>query len=238
MLGPRDLTSYYAALAERSSEVQSHAIKEVSKLARFHEVVENFVVWRENLSPRPEIPALEYAIQELQISIYATVGGLYRPGFVSLRLALELLLGVVHFSANRLKLEEWRGGYGDLNWATLIDSDNGIFSNRYVKAFLPDLGRLSDAQALAVAAYRHLSEFVHGNLGTLLATPDTIVFDPQLYEQYFEFFNHVSYLGNLVLTLRYVRELSPAALNKLEAHLLEELGHIPAIRDIFQKGIQ
>jgi hypothetical protein len=231
-----NLPDYYAALAERAGRVRAAVFANVQIVARGHRHIEDFTIWRQILEKRTEVVSLTYAIQELQTGVYAAISGLYRPAYVSLRLALELTLGTVFFSANRLNLEEWRSGVGDLHWATVTDANNGVLSARYVKAFFPELGSLTDAQTLASSVYRELSEFVHGNLHTLLSTPESVVFDPKLHNRYFELLTEVSYLGNLALVLRYLCELDKDSLARVEPHLLEQLGHIGPIRDVFQEA--
>jgi len=89
------------------------------------------------LDPSPETYVWRAAIREYQFALLALAQGHYRNAFVSLRLFLELALAAVHYSAHRLELQEWLDGHRDLNWSALTDSENGVLSSRFARAFFP-----------------------------------------------------------------------------------------------------
>jgi hypothetical protein len=231
-----NLETYYEKLALQSKAVRTDALSDIRKVSYAHARIEAIATWHEMLRPRPEMLCLSYTIQELQLSLYAVVNGLYASAYAALRLSLELAFAAVYFSANRLNLEEWRTGRWDLTWGCLSHADNGVLSGRYINAFFPQLEHLRGEVALSSAIYRELSEFVHGNLKTLVITPEAIAFDDDLHGNYFKLFGRVSYLINVALGVRYLRELEKAKLEKMEGYVLEELGHISAFRQVFEEA--
>jgi hypothetical protein len=71
---------------------------------------------------------MRLAIREYQFALFAAAGGTYRHASISLRLFFELALATVHFSAYEIKLRKWLSNSGDIVWAALIDSDNGVYA--------------------------------------------------------------------------------------------------------------
>ncbi|MCC5641903.1 hypothetical protein LC607_02775 [Nostoc sp. CHAB 5824] len=114
-----DLQQYYQNIFDSSNKVMEESLQKENELAKIHEFVDDLLKWLIILQPRPESNVLEYVAAELQLSAFSLVSGLYRQAFTSLRLSLELSLGVVFFSANRLELAEWMGGNYDLVWSQL-----------------------------------------------------------------------------------------------------------------------
>lgn len=112
---------------------------------------------------------------QIESSAFLCALGLYRQGFSTLRLALEMGLGVIYFSLNKLVHHEWLLGKGDIIWSQLIDIDNGVLSTRVKKVFLDDSFNIMELNNLARETYRELSEFVHGNQSTF--SPDNLFID-------------------------------------------------------------
>ncbi len=126
-----NLREYYQNLFDSSNQVIHESLQQENELAKIHEFVDDLLKWLNILQPRPEANVLTHVAAELQLSSFSLVSGLYRQAFTSLRLSLELSLGVVFFSANRLELAEWMGGNYDLVWSQLNHSDNGVFSKSF-----------------------------------------------------------------------------------------------------------
>src|SRR5579872_7226888 len=157
-------TQFYLALNGAAHTAIGQATADPSQLGRAHQQIDELNRWREALEPRPEGIGLQHAISEVTVGMFLLASGLYRPAFMSLRLFLELSLASVHFSVNRLDLAEWLQGNRDVNWASLIDAEQGVLSSRYTAAFFPELRDSVRAyNSIGSKIYRELSEFVHGN---------------------------------------------------------------------------
>jgi hypothetical protein len=229
-----DIRDYYQNLFNSSNQVINESLHKEDELAKIHEFVDDLLKWLRILQPRPEANVLEHVAAELQLSAFSLVSGLYRQAFTSLRLSLELSLGVVFFSANRLELAEWMGGNYDLVWSQLNHSENGVFSKRYAKAFFPQLSNdVENYQIIASTVYRELSEFVHGNIGTWnLSQQKYISFNQELFNQYMDRFSRVSKVMCFALCLRFLKDIDRLALESLETHLVEKMGYISEIRKL------
>ena len=68
-------------------------------LARVHAFAYDMQKWVEVIGARTEQALLRTAVQEYQFAILAASIGAYRQAFMALRLAIELCLGAVYFSA-------------------------------------------------------------------------------------------------------------------------------------------
>ena len=233
-MGDQDLKDYYGRLLSASQVVLEEASVDAELLGKANQTIDDFKVWLEILTPRPEAVVLGHALTESSIALYSLVSGLYRPAFGSLRLFLELALGAIHFSVNRLELAEWLGGNYDIKWATLSDPDGGVLSHCFAKAFFPELdGHVTRYARMASVLYRELSEFVHGNHHTWGLTQDRIFFNKGLHEMWFKEFDTAALIVSFCMCLRFLRELDTTMLPKVEDSVLGHLGHIDPIRDTF-----
>lgn len=103
---PETLVNYYKSLLTASGGVLNASTAQTEPLAKSHQFIADVAVWHNVLTPRPEAEVLTLVARESQLAMYALVTGLYRQAFTSLRLAFELAIGTIHFSANRLELAE------------------------------------------------------------------------------------------------------------------------------------
>jgi hypothetical protein len=238
MIGSNATASLYLALNSASRAVIEPATLDPAELGKAQERIDELMQWRKILVTRPESVALQHAIHEATIGLFLTVSGLYRPAFVALRLFVELSLGSVHFSVNRLELAEWLQGRRDINWAGLIDPDNGVLSVRHANAFFPELrGSVTTYNAIGSKIYRELSEFVHGNHHTWGSTNDQIAFDSDLQAKWLSHFSAASTVANFALSLRFLKELAKPDIVILSPIVNSSLGHVEAIRDYLRKPI-
>ncbi|HEY9608983.1 hypothetical protein [Allocoleopsis sp.] len=231
-----DLHQYYKDIFESSSITMNESLKRDNELAKIHSFVDDLLTWYDVLKPRGEAVILKYAASELQLSALSVVSGLYRQSFTSLRLALELSLSAIFFSTNELDFREWEKGQRDIYWHQLVDTDDtdqGVFSRRWARGFFPELeDSVKVYNKLAKDTYRNLSEFVHGNAFTWEVNKSNIVFNEQLFNQWLNNFSNLSKIISFALSLRFLKKLESSSINRLEAHLLEFVGHIAEIRKI------
>lgn len=229
-----NLHQYYEDIFESSNITMKESLKRDNELAKIHSFVEDLLTWYDVLKTRGEAVILKYAASELQLSALSLVSGLYRQSFTSLRLTLELSLSAIYFSANELDFREWEIGTRDIYWNQLVntdDNDFGIFSQRWASGFFPELtGHVKTYNTLARETYRSLSEFVHGNAYTLEVNKAKIVFEEKLFNQWLNNFSNYSKIISFALCLRFMKHLDSSSINRLEAHLLDFLGHITEVR--------
>lgn len=176
---------------------------------------------------------VETVAAQLESATLFSTFGLYRQAFSSLRLALELGLGASYFSVHRLELSEWLDGRGDIKWHQLIDEDKGVLSARFSNAFFPELtGETKKVCGRAKTLYRELSEFVHGNHETWVASGLSISFNPEVNEQYKTKCQETFEIILFVLSCRYIKDLSDSRLDKVD-FIKDEFNHVGPIRRIF-----
>lgn len=156
--------------------------------------------------------------------------GLYRQAMASLRLALELGFASVYFSANKLELQEWRHGSWDLKWGQMSDPECGVLSVRYARAFFASLtGDITEYNGKARAAYRSLSEYVHGNFQTWNSDGHAIRFDHNLAMEVQSLMKTSFEVILFALAVRFVDLMSEQQLDKIE-FVRNEFEHIEALR--------
>ncbi|WP_152969421.1 hypothetical protein [Paracidovorax avenae] len=209
------------------------------KIARSHSFIQDLALWIEELKGRPEISVLECASREYQFALFSLITGQYRSGFSSLRLALELSLATVQWSANERELREWKTGIRDSNWSVLVDAENGIFSKQFIRLFsevLADEG--PRYRAMAITVYRECSEYVHGNAHTHEKIPKTISFHEECFDAWMRKASIVRLLITFALTTRYIEELNTSSHSNLEGTLLDHLGHSVAVRTIIGAPVE
>ncbi|MDH2326412.1 hypothetical protein QCN27_06000 [Cereibacter sp. SYSU M97828] len=176
---------------------------------------------------------LETVASQLESANLFSAFGLYRQAFAALRLALEMGLGSIYFSVNRLYLNEWLDGRQDIVWSKLINDDDGVLSVRYAKAFFPELTlEIASVNKSAKRLYRELSEFVHGNYETWEASGLSIKYEPALRKQYQDKCKETFDVILFALSCRHLKGLSESSLDKLD-FIREEFNHIGPIREVF-----
>lgn len=203
------------------------------KVARSHAFIQDIGLWIENLEGRSENLVLRCASREYQFALFSLVTGQYRSSFTSLRLALELSLAAIQWSANERELREWRVGRRDSNWSSLIDSENGVLSKQFIRLFSENLADEAPRyRAMATAVYRECSEYVHGNAHTHEKIPNNIEFHEESFDTWMTKSSVVRLVIIFALASRYLEEFENAARSRLEDSLLDYLGHSIAVRSI------
>lgn len=156
--------------------------------------------------------------------------GLYRQAMASLRLALELGFASVYFSANKLELQEWRHGGWDLKWGQMSDPECGVLSIRYARAFFASLTEeVNGYNGKAKAAYKTLSEYVHGNFQTWNSDGNAIRFDHELAKEVQKIMKTSFEVILFALAVRFLDRMSEQQLDKI-GFVRDEFEHIEALR--------
>ena len=102
---------------------------------------------------------------------------------------------------------------------------------RFARCSFPSLElHLASYGALAEQVYRECSECVHGNVPKHVPLPDSLAFSQNSFDLWHTKADVVALLFHFVLVMRYLQELSPVDIQKLEAALLARVGHVQEIR--------
>lgn len=176
---------------------------------------------------------LETVCAQLESATFSMMLGLYRQAFSSLRLALELGLGAIYFSSNKVELHEWLEGRIDIKWSRLVDEDNGVLSKRFINAFFADLADQTDTyRKNSIAVYRKLSEYVHGNNETWIQSGVKVSYKEELLENYCSYYNRVCEVLLFAAFCRYAKYFDATARDTL-AFLADELNQLLVVRQFF-----
>lgn len=233
------LSDHYYSLLDRSTaafgdlKADSDAIVDFTKAHNFAAEVE---LLHAAIAVRPEASLLNLAIREYQFSLYAAAIGSYRHAHISLRLFLELVMASIYFSAYEIKLRNWLGqaNDSDIKWSILSDQENGVFSKNFISVFHPGM-EISGKQYLAIAVkvYRECSEYVHGNMSTHASMHDALKYDSGALRAWASRVDAVRLSVIFAYAGRYLRLLERDSRNQLEGLMMEHLGHLPAIRQVY-----
>ncbi|MEQ1948956.1 MAG: hypothetical protein ABL995_17325 [Bryobacteraceae bacterium] len=232
---------YYKKLYDACGQVLagSLAADENGLHAVSHSFIADLERWHAQLNKRPEIPLLNSAISEYQFGLLAVVQGQYRQAFMALRLSFELLLGTAYFSANELQLRQWLRGERDLVWSALIDDESGVLSKQFVRTFYEDLtGECPHYRAMGKEVYRECSEYVHGNFLTHVALGGKVEFQQPIFDAWHAKAKTIRLVSSFALCARYINLADAKTHAELETVLLDNLGHIPAVRSILGAPVE
>lgn len=230
-----DIRGYLQQLLAKSGEIfeQSMTAPNSAKIASSHIFVGEIEVWCKVLSQRRETELLKVATVEYEFALFALIQGHYRYAFKALRLVLELILQAMCLSANELLLREWLDNRADTVWSAITDKDGGVFSQRFAKAFFPELTKhVQHYRELAVALYRECSECVHGNTPKCIPLPAALEFNQTVFDLWHSKASVVVLVTHFILSLRYLPDLSETDASELEPFLSDRMGHLEEIRNI------
>jgi hypothetical protein len=226
-----NIQDYYRKLNESCQKIfESTLTTNVELFSKVHHFSTCLFEFSESLNDKQESDLLKVVCSQLEISALNASFGLYRQAFTSMRLGLEMGLGIVYFSAFKLEQYEWLSGKTDIKWSKIIDKENGVLSKRFANAFFPELIQSAEEyNHLASAIYRQLSEFVHGNYETWESSGLILLKNDVLIDEYFEYFLKVKDILLFSLCFRHLKML-PIEKIDLMTFILEELGHNKSIR--------
>lgn len=231
--------THYRALSANSLQAFEQLAADnptFSEFIRTHNFSSEFELLRTAIDSRPEAELFAFGLREYQFALYAASMSMYRHASLSLRLFLELSLAAIHFSAHEIRLRKWQNETGDIIWATLIDGNERVFAKNFILAFNPGMENLGKQYStIAEKAYRECSEFVHGNSHTHASATRPLGFDKALLQSWMERADAIRLSIIFAFAARYLRLLPDDARGGLETLMLDNLGHVPTIRDIFGK---
>jgi len=153
---------------------------------------------------------------------------------MALRLSFELALASIQFSANELNLRQWMQGGRDINWQSIISSDDGVFSINFVRAFNPSLAEDSrQYRTIAEKVYRECSEYVHGNALTHKHLSDKIEFVEDVFLDWNTKAESMKLCIVFAFSARYLSFYPKETRKQFEPIIVDILGHLDAIRALF-----
>ena len=232
---------YYRELYDACGEVLTASFEaDTAGLhAGSHSFISDLEHWHALLKDRPESFLLRAALSEYQFGLLAVIQGQYRQAFMALRLSFELLLGMTYLSANELQLRQWLRGERDLVWNALIDVESGVLSKQFIRAFYEDLvEEAPHYRTMGQEVYRECSEYVHGNSLTHASLDGRVVFQHTVFEAWHAKAKTIRLVASFALCGRYVFLTDAAGRSKLESVLIDNLGHISAVRLILGAPVE
>lgn len=234
-----DVLEHYRALFRNSETVLRDMIDAngTEALVSSHNYLLDFDVLKMAIAERPEAAVFESAVKEYQFALFALVSGQYRHAFGGLRLFFELMLSTVQFSAHEIDYRMWAKDSKDINWNSLKDAQNGVFSTNFIRAFNPsfsDCGK--QYSAIAEAVYRECSEFVHGNAGTHATLPSDIVFQSNAFCSWHDKAATMRMAIIFAFSARYLNYVSKEATDRMEPVITEAIGDLSQVQEIFAKS--
>ena len=192
--------------------------------------------WKKAIDGELEIRLVETAANEYALAILNCCQGQYRNAFKGLRLVLELCLQSTYLSANLVLLAEWLKGEQDTIWATLINADTGPLSARACRAFFPDLlDHVENFRQIGQTLYRELSECIHGNVPNFIPLPASLEFSKDTFDLWHSKAKLVRLVVHFTFVMRYLNALPAMNRTLLETAVIDQLGHISAIRNAFEQ---
>lgn len=198
--------------------------------------IEDIYVWSQ-LIKGPESELIPIVCEQLVHSTYCILSGQYRSGKHSLRLALELSLATIYFSAHNIDFREWKLSKKDITWSALTSEESGVFSDKFSSIYNPSLSKKAlEYLKSTKEIYRSLSEYVHGNPSTLENPLTTVSIEPAKSKESIGEMNRVITIIHFAIVFRYLNETitDKKAKEKIETPTLEMFGSISEIRRLFQ----
>lgn len=234
-----DVVEHYRTLLKNSETVLGTMLGEngAEALIASHNYLLDYDVIKMAIAGRPEAAVLDSAVKEYQFALFALVAGQYRHAFGGLRLFFELMLATVQFSAHEIDYRMWARDSKDINWSALKDSQNGVFSTSFIRAFNPVFSDCAKQYlAIAEAVYRECSEFVHGNAGTHAILPSDITFQK---EAFFSWHDKAATMRMAIIfafSARYLNYVSKEAADRMEPIITDVLGNLQPVQAIFSQS--
>lgn len=223
------LNKIYGEIIEETFQTKSEA-----GLSEMFQFTEDLSLWHEVLMKQVDTTLFISAIKEYEIGFQAAVSGQYRFAFVANRYFVEQICKFIFLSSNEYLLRLWKKGMRDVGWSTIIDIENGIFSQNYIRAFYPEVDTEGKhLQQLVSTLYRETSEFVHGNFSKIDGLPTNLELNQELLEKWIENVKTAKFIVIFLLCMRFSKDLNKDEKERLEDCIREELCGIDEFNLLF-----
>jgi hypothetical protein len=234
-----EIKDYYLKVLQSNEATFSNLIADAAAIAEFKKVqnfLNDFDALQIEIATRPEGDVLALAIREYSFALSAAAFSNYRHAHISLRLFFELALSAIHFSAHELNLRLWMVNSQDINWSALSDDSEGVFAKNFIRAFHPGIEtHSSQYSTMAKTVYRECSEFVHGNLHTHAGHDQPVEYNQKLLLGWTARVEAIRLSLLYAYASRYLQLFGKKSQTNLEQIMLESLGQLPAIQNIYGK---
>jgi hypothetical protein len=121
----------------------------------------------------------------------------------------------------------------DTVWGAITEKDGGVLSQRFARAFFPELAKhVQHYRELAVALYRECSECVHGNTPKCIPLPAALEFNQAVFDLWHSKASVVVLVAHFILSLRYLSGFYETEVSELEPFLSDRMGHLEEIRNL------
>ena len=229
------IEKYFENINNESQNVFSESKQRQNELGTLHHLSSCIHEFSSSILDRDERTVLEAVSIQLESANFSLTLGLYRQAFSSLRLALELGLAAIYFSAHRIELNEWLDGRLDIKWSVLTDRENGVLSKRFSQAFFKELtDEIEHYRGQSTSVYRKLSEYVHGNSETW-EKGIKLAYDAEIFDTYLDYYKSSVEVILFACVCRYTTSLEESSRESMQ-FVTEELGHLEEIRKAFGRS--
>jgi hypothetical protein len=229
-----NIREHYIELGKKTERILSATLSnsDLSLMSKNHSFISDYEKWLLVLKDRPEIDIFQNAVKEYQMALLSNNIGLYQQAFMGLRFFFERSLVAVLFSAKELDLNLWKMGDRDTYWAEITDNDNGLFSQKFCKAFFPELkDEIAHFKAISQKVYRECSEYVHGNKKVLGKIPSVLEYSEELLVEWNQKAEVINRVLLFVFCLRYLKALKEEGIKEISLSIQEEFKGINPIID-------
>lgn len=225
----------YQTINAKCSTVIDSSSEAEAALSEVHNSLHDMSFWY-NVKTQPHCRELLPRISEqTQISLYLAASGLYRQSCASLRLALELAVAYVSFSTNIFEHREWISGKKDLIWGEMVDAEKGVFSTKFVDAFMPSLNQherniFDLIKKRSKSNYRFLSEHVHGGAKTFEVSESEIVYNKEYLDKITRISSQTIQDFHVLMAVRYLDEMDTDEIDTISYHIADYIESFPTLR--------
>ena len=197
--------------------------------------VRDFSIWVDCLKNTPQSILFNSALNECATANLFCSQGLYKHAMISLRLCLEHCLYAIYMSSNDFYFRRWKSGQEDMRWGSITDTNTGVFSKSFIRAYAPEFAdRNTELHSIAANVYRECSEYIHGNYDKLNCLPGQGAFSEEMLSQYISRFQSISYLLSIALVIRFKEYIvSKDLLGALEPAIMHNIGMLPEIQLLY-----
>ena len=199
--------------------------------------VSDLGAWVDCLKDIPQSLLLRSALNECATANLFCSFGLYKHAMISLRLCLEHCLYAIYMSSNDFYFRRWKSGQEDMKWTAILDTNTGIFSKSFIRAYAPEFEERSmELSNIARTVYRECSEYIHGNFSKMECLPEQNEFSQDLLSRYVDHFETISYLLSVCLVIRFKEKiLKDGLLGNLEDAIMHNISMLPEIQLLYDE---
>lgn len=244
-----DIKGYYDDYKLKINSTIDASLLDVSlanNLALCFSFVEDYENWLICIGERLESILFVNSIKVYQDALGCMLEGKYQSAFMGLRYCFERTLCGVYLSSSEIDLRTWLGGGRDTYWVEIVgkegkdvdgsingedgNSDKGLFSYKFVRAFFPELlDERMHFRRIAASVYRECSEYVHGNPNALAQIPKHIEYNKELMSLWCDKALTMKRVICFVFAMRYLGGMTEEKKGILAPIIKEELASVKPI---------